>query len=110
VNERLSHGEPCFFVRDQRPVCYYHDDHRGDGCITLWCPAPNGVAADLAVSEPERFFEPTPSASGAFSNWLGIFLDTASFNAVDWTEIAAILDEAYRLVAPKGLIAELDAR
>ena len=21
VNERVSHGEPCFFVRDKRPLC-----------------------------------------------------------------------------------------
>jgi hypothetical protein len=27
VNERLSHGEPCFFVRDKRPLCYFHDNH-----------------------------------------------------------------------------------
>jgi hypothetical protein len=28
VNERLSHGAPCFFIRDKRPVCYFHDHHR----------------------------------------------------------------------------------
>lgn len=26
VNERLSHGAPCFFIRDKRPLCYIHDD------------------------------------------------------------------------------------
>jgi hypothetical protein len=40
VTERLSHGEPCFFVRDKRPLCYFHDDHNGDGRISLWCPLP----------------------------------------------------------------------
>jgi hypothetical protein len=110
VNERVSHGEPCFFVRDRRPLCYYHDDHRGDGRISLWCPAADGIAAELAAAEPESFFEPTPSASGVFSNWLGVFLDATGRNTVDWNEIAAILDEAYRLVAPKALIAKLDSR
>ena len=28
VNERLSHGEPCFFVRDMRPVCYFPDNQQ----------------------------------------------------------------------------------
>ena len=65
VNERLSHGEPCFFVRDKRPVCYYHD-HHGDGRVSLWCPAPPGVLEELVAAEPERFFEPPPSASGVF--------------------------------------------
>ena len=66
VNERLSHGAPCFFVQDKRPLCYYHDDHHGDGRISLWCPAPPGVPEELVGAEPERFFEPTPSASGTF--------------------------------------------
>ena len=110
VNERVSHGEPCFFIQDKRPLCYYHDNHRGDGRISLWCPAPPGVALALASSEPQRFFEPTPSASGVFSNWLGVFLDTTGHNAFDWSEIAEILKDAFRTVAPKKLVAELDRR
>src|SRR2546427_4597116 len=67
VNERLSHGAPCFFIQDKRPLCYYHDAHRGDGRIPLWCPAPPGVPEERVGAEPERFFEPAPSASGRFS-------------------------------------------
>src|SRR5947209_5110291 len=108
VNERLSHGEPCFFVRDKRPLCYFHDDHNGDGRISLWCPVPHGVQEEFVSSEPERFFAPTPSASGVFSDWLGVYLDTSGAHRVDWNEIAAILEDAFRTVAPKNLIAELD--
>ncbi|MGH8986131.1 MAG: MmcQ/YjbR family DNA-binding protein [Acidimicrobiia bacterium] len=109
VKERLSHGAPCFFVRDKRPVCYYHDDEfNSDGRVSLWCPAPPGVQEELVASEPERFFEPPPSAKGTFSDWLGVFLDTSGANKVDWDEIAAILEDAFREVAPKKLIAELD--
>jgi hypothetical protein len=110
VNERLSHGAPCFFVRDRRPVCYYHDHHNDDGRISLWCPAPPGAQEVLVSAEPERFFKPPTSASGTFSSWLGVFLDTSGENKVDWDEIAAILEDAYRNVAPKMLIAELDYR
>jgi hypothetical protein len=110
VNERLSHGEPCFFVRDKRPVCYYHDDHNGDGRISLWCPAPRGAQEALVSTEPERYFKPPMSAKGIFSGWLGVFLDTSGENNVDWDEIAAILEDAYRNVAPKRLIVELDNR
>jgi hypothetical protein len=108
VNERLSHGAPCFFIQDKRPLCYYHDNHRGDGRISLWCPAPPGVPEELAGAEPQRFFEPAPSASGTFSEWLGVFLDTSGAHTVDWAEIAAIIEDAYREVAPKKLIAQLD--
>jgi predicted DNA-binding protein (MmcQ/YjbR family) len=38
--------------------------------------------------------------------WLGVYLDVP----VDWDEIADIVVDAYRRVAPKRLVAELDAR
>ena len=31
VNERRSHGALCLFILEKRPLCYYHDEHRGDG-------------------------------------------------------------------------------
>ena len=52
-------------------------------------------------TEPERFFRPPTSASGMFSNWVGVFLDLSGDDEVDWGEIAAIIEEAYCLVAPK---------
>ncbi len=91
-----------------RPVCYYHDDHHGDGRISLWCPAPPGVQEELVAAEPKRFFKPPTSASGTFSGWLGMFLDTSGEDTVDWDESAAVLEDAYRHVAPRKLIAELD--
>ena len=110
VNERMSHGEPCFFVRDKRPLCYFHDDHNGDGRVSLWCPAPPGVQEELVSAEPARFFAPPTSASGVFSDWLGVCLDAAGSSKIDWGEIAAILEDAYRLIAPKALVFELDNR
>jgi hypothetical protein len=109
VNERMSHGAVCFFVRDKRPLCYFHDDHRGDCRVSLWCPAPPGVQEELVGSEPDRFFEPTPSAKGTFSTWLGVYLDTTGPNKVDWDELTAIVEDAFRMVAPKSLIAELQS-
>ena len=108
VSERLSHGEPCFFVRERRPFCYFHDDHNGDGRISLWCPTLPGVQEELVTAEPQRFFRPAPSASGTFSTWLGVYLDTTGTNRVDWNEISKILEDAYRSAAPKSLVKELD--
>jgi len=99
VNERLSHGSPTFFVRDKRVVATVHD-HQGEDA--LWAPAPTGVQAQLVESEPERFFVPPYVGP---SGWIGLRLDVD----VDWDEIAAIVEESYRHVAPKKLIARLDA-
>ena len=110
VTERWSHGAPCFFVRRSRALCYFHADHRGDGRTSLWCPARPGVQEELVSTEPRRFFRPPTSAKGTFSNWLGVFLDPSGDEEVDWGEIAGIIEEAYRVVAPKELIAVLEAR
>lgn len=107
VSERLSHGATCFFVREKRPICYFHDHHNDDR-VSLWCPAPPGAQEDLVRREPERFFKPTPSAKGTFSGWLGVFLDTSPDAAVDWDEIAEILEAAFRMVAPASAVAKLD--
>ena len=34
--------------------------------------------------------------------------DTTGKHKVDWGEVASILEDAYRTVAPKALVAELD--
>jgi hypothetical protein len=107
VNERLSHGEPCFFVR-KRPLCYFHNDHNADGRISLWCPAPPGAQDELVSADTLRFFRPQPSAGGTFADWVGVFLDSPPPTAADWREIAAILRDAYRHIAPRNLVRLLD--
>ena len=110
VSERQSHGAPCFFVGGTRALCYFHDHHHGDDRVTLWCPLPSDVREELLSTEPDRFFEPPTSATGSFSGWLGAVLDGSSEAEVDWDEISAIVEDAYRAVAPKYLIDELDDR
>jgi hypothetical protein len=103
ATEKLSHGAPCFFIRDKKTFVMFMDDHHGDGRLALWCAAPAGVQAAMIDEDPERFFSP-PYVGGR--GWLGVRLDRRP----DWEEIAAICEEAYRCVAPKKLLAELDSR
>jgi hypothetical protein len=102
TTERLSHGEPTFFVRDKRSFVMTVDDHHGDGVLGFWCAAPPGVQEALVAEEPDRFFRPPYVGH---RGWLGVRLD----RDVDWDEIATIVEDAYRCVAPKTLIAQLDA-
>lgn len=64
----------------------------------------------MVDAEPFRFFAPSTSARGVFTGWLGVYLDTSGVHQVDWGEIAAIVEDAYRHVAPKALITALDSR
>lgn len=109
VNERYSHGAPSFFLRDKRPICYFHDsDFASDERVSIWCPATQGSQAELIAIDPEVFFAPTPSSSGVFKDWIGAFLDTLDETNVDWADIAGVIEDAYRQVAPKKLSAQLD--
>jgi len=103
ATERLSHGSPTFFVRGKKTFVMYLDDHHGDGRLALWCAAPPGLQAELVEQEPDRFFRPPYVGH---RGWIGVRLDRDP----DWEEIAAICEDAYRQVAPKRLVAQLDAR
>ncbi|SFB62173.1 hypothetical protein SAMN05216266_13014 [Amycolatopsis marina] len=100
ATERLSHGEPTWFVRGKKTFVTYSDHHHDDR-LGFWCPAPQGVQEELVAQEPERFFRPPYVGH---RGWLGVRLDVD----VDWVEIAEIVADAYRMVAPKQLIARLD--
>jgi hypothetical protein len=107
VNERTSHGAPCFFVQNKIALCYFHDDHRGDERTTLWCPATEGERDALVASDQKRFFSPPTSSSGAFRNWVVMSLESSAENSLDWGQVAVLLREVYCRVAPKRLAAKV---
>lgn len=100
TTERLSHGEPAWFVRGKKSFVTYADHHHGDR-LGFWCAAPPGAQEALVGTEPERFYRPPYVGH---RGWLGVFLDVP----VDWDEIAEIVTDAYRMVAPASLVARLD--
>ncbi len=103
VEERLSHGSPAWFVRGKKTIAMWVDDHHGDGNVGIWCAAPPGVQEEMVGLEPDRFFRPPYVGH---RGWLGVRLDRKP----DWDEVGEILADAYRCVAPKKLIAELEQR
>ncbi|HEX2149012.1 MAG TPA: MmcQ/YjbR family DNA-binding protein [Actinomycetota bacterium] len=100
ATERLSHGEPAWFVRGKKTFATYADHHHDDR-LAFWCAAPEGAQAEMVSAEPERFFVP-PYVGGR--GWLGVRLDVST----DWDEITEIVRDAYRHVAPVTLSARLD--
>ncbi len=101
VTERLSHGEPTWFVRDKKVFVQSSNQHHDDR-VGFWCATPPGVQAEMVEAEPERFYRP-PYVG--VRGWLGVYLDVSG---VDWDEVNAIVREAYRMIAPAKLIAQLD--
>ena len=80
-------------------MCAFADHHHDDR-LAFWCAAPPGAQEELVAAEPDRFFRP-PYVGGR--GWLGVWLDVDP----DWDEIAEIVLDAYRQIAPKKLVAGL---
>ncbi|MEA2509777.1 MAG: hypothetical protein QOG21_1859 [Actinomycetota bacterium] len=102
VSERESHGEPAWFVRDKKLFVTLSDHHHDDR-VAFWCAAPDGAQEELVTADPARFFR--PSYVGG-RGWLGVYLDVG----LDWDEVAALVQDAYREVAPKTLLSQLEGR
>jgi hypothetical protein len=102
VSERLSHGAPTFFAGKKTMVMFL-DDHHGDGRLALWVAAPPGVQEEMVRLEPDRFFRPPYVGP---RGWLGVRLDRRP----DWHEVEDIVEEAYRTVAIKRLLTQLEAQ
>jgi hypothetical protein len=98
--ERLSHGEPTFFV-NKRVFTMFADNHHHDGHLAVWLPVPQGMQGVLLDSAPEIFFKP-PYVG--VRGWVGIELPRVSDD-----ELAFHIREAWRLVAPAKLHAAVRA-
>ena len=92
-------GRPCFQVRG-KTFAYFMDDHHGDGRLALWVKSTFEAQAEAVAAEPHRFFVP-PYAGP--QGWLGLRLDVEP----DWDEVGEVLREAWRLQAPRRLLAAL---
>ena len=100
VVEKISHGAPAFFAGRQF-VMLWPEGHHDHAFPHLWCAAPPGAQEAFVEADPGRYFRP-PYVGGR--GWLGVRLD----GVVDWDEVEMLCEDAYRTVAPKKLLAELD--
>lgn len=103
TSERLSHGEPTWFVREKKSFANYDNYHHHREHLAFWCAAPPGAQETLVDAAPDRFFRPPYVGH---RGWLGVYLDVA---AMDWDEIAGVVAEAYRCIAPPKLVAQMDS-
>jgi hypothetical protein len=103
VTERLSHGEVSFFCRKQ--FVMVDDHHHGAEHLAFWCAAPPGAQEELVGSRPERYFRPPYVGH---RGWVGVRIDRVAGAEPDWAEVAEVVTDAYRQVAPARLRALLD--
>ena len=100
TDERISHGSPTWWG-GKKTFATFHDNHHGDGRVAVWFKSSFEVQSDLVENNPDAFFVPPYVGP---SGWVGIRLD----REVDWAMVTALLEEGYRMVAPKRAIKLLD--
>jgi predicted DNA-binding protein (MmcQ/YjbR family) len=92
-----GHSAPSFRVRDKLFVMTSEDG------LSMMFKAGAGVQEALVASDPTRFFVP---AYVGHKGWVGTRLDVDQ----DWDEVTELIEDSYRLIAPKRLAAVLDRR
>jgi predicted DNA-binding protein (MmcQ/YjbR family) len=92
-----GHTAPSFRIRDKLFVMTSEDGR------SMMFKAGPGVQEALVASDSERFFVP---AYVGHKGWVGARLDVDQ----DWDEIAELIEDSYRMIAPKRLAALLETQ
>ena len=90
-----GHTAPAFRVRDKLFVMTSEDG------TTMNCKGRPGVQQTLVGSEPERFFVPRYTGK---NGWIGVVLTKVR----DWDLVAELVEESWRMTAPKRVVSQLD--
>jgi len=97
--EAEAFGSPTFQIRTKNFAMV----HKPDARVSVWCKAPPGAQEAYIASEPDRYYKPPYLGP---KGWIAAWISPESHP--DWAAIADMIDESYRLIAPKRLVAGLD--
>ena len=99
ATEKTAWGAPTFRVRDKM-FAIFQDNHHNDGRIALWCNAPQGEQEMVLQMDSQKFFKPPYMGP---RGWIALHLNVASDE-----DVAYYAKQAYKCIAPKKLIEQLD--
>jgi len=103
AHEVEAWGEPTFRVKNKLFAMHASaDTHHGDGREGVWIKSAHVTQDMLIRADPKRYFVPPYVGK---SGWVGAYID----RGVDWEIVGDLLRDAYRLTAPKKLVAQLDS-
>jgi len=101
TSEKISHGAPTFWG-GRKTFAMFHDNHHGDGRLALWINCDADGQEHYVAMDAELFFVPPYLGP---RGWIGVRLDRDP----DWEMIEGILEDGYRMVAPKRALKKLDS-
>jgi len=96
TEERLSHGQPTFFVAGKQ-FAQFRDNHHGDGktvvCVRISNPDEQAMLLEV---DPETYSRPA-----YMPTWLSISL---AGDNVDWDHVGDRIGASWELAAPRALL------
>ena len=98
--EKISHGEPTWFV-GKKVFAMFSNNHHGDGHIAVTIPAAIGIQEALIKKSPKKFYRP-PYVG--VRGWVGVEVDRVTDK-----ELTLHLTEAWRLIATPKIRAAHDS-
>ena len=101
ATEKRAWGEPTWRVRGKL-FAQLDDHHHGVDHLAVWLPAPLGEQEAMVFTDPARFFRPPYVGP---RGWVGVRIDRRP----DWTQVARLVAQAHRHVAPPRLLESLEA-
>jgi hypothetical protein len=103
TSERVfgGHTNPTFRVG--KKIFVTVEPHDGRPNTAFWCKAPAGAQEVLVRGDPVRYFVPPYVGR---NGWVGVRLT----GDVDWPFVASLVEDSYRMTAPKRMLAALEAR
>ena len=96
--EKISHGQPVFFIEKGKLFAQYWANHHGDGrrAVMVLTGGPDEQAM-LIELDPELYYRP---AYIGHSGWIAIRTDLGE---TDWDHIADRVAASWALAAPRRL-------
>ena len=98
--EKISHGEPTWFV-GKKVFAMFSNNHHNDGHVAVTVPAAIGIQEMLIKKSSKKFYRP-PYVG--VRGWIGIEVDRVTDK-----ELGLHIEEAWRLIAPAKLRAAFDS-
>jgi hypothetical protein len=96
--EKISHGQPNFFIERGKVFAQYWHDHHGDGRSAVMVKTSGAdEQAMLIEADPDLYYRPAYIGP---SGWVAIRTDVTT---TDWDHIADRVAASWRLVAPVKL-------
>ena len=97
---RELQGDHSSFRVRKKVFAYFLNDHHGDGIVSVCAKVLPGDNTTLISAQPARFYMPAYIGP---KGWVALRLDRG---AVDWKEVAELVETSSGQVAPKSLAAK----